>query len=519
MQVIELFDKGVCHHGDAVCLDDVRAGHVWTYREVDVMTHRVAASLRAADLGRGHRVAVLSSNDATAFMCQLGVLRAGAAYIPLNVMSADTELSDFLDLTGCEALFYQEAQADRVAGLVPRVPSLRLVVRIGGSGDGEGQDLEEWIAPPDARVPLPDDDVEAPAWIMATGGTTGRPKAVVLSQRAVVTQTWALVAHLPERQPVQVAVTPMTHASGGLTYPVLVQGGSTLVLDGFDPTELLDVIDRRRPTRFFLPPTALYALLAHPTVRDHDYSCLRYLLYGSAPMSTHRIREAMEVFGPVLAQFYGQSESPTICAFMGPDEHAEALSDGRDGRRLASCGRASYVAQVQVRDAAGRECPRGDIGEITVRTPLRMSGYLDDAARTAEVDRGDGWQGTGDLGYIDEDGYIYLVDRLKDMIISGGFNVYPSEVEQVLWAHPAVAECAVIGVPDDYWGEAVTAVVELKSGRSVEGEELISHCKAHLGSIKAPKSIVFETLPRSPVGKVLKRDVRDRFWQDRSRSI
>lgn len=518
MQLIEIFDKGLRHHRDHVCFNELRTQKTWTYREVGDVSHRVAAALLAENRGRGNRLAVLSGNDAQAFMCQLGILRAGAAYIPLNVKSSDTELAALLNLTKCEGLFYQAAHATRVAKLREMVPSLRHAIAIGNTGSAE-PNLDDWMAPSGTRVPLPDDDPEAPAWILGTGGTTGLPKAVVQSQRAVVTQAWALAAHMPERQPVQVAMTPMTHASGGLTYPVLLQGGSTLVIDGFDPGELLDVIDRHRPTRFFLPPTAIYALLAHPTVRRHDYSCLRYFLYGSAPMSTEKLREALDVFGPVLTQFYGQAEAPTICTFMGPEDHVEALRNDQNKGRLASCGRASYVAQVRIMDSDGEECDVGEVGEITVRTPLRMSGYLDDPAKTAEIDHGSGWQGTGDLGYMDDDGYVYLVDRLKDMIISGGFNVYPGEVEQVLWRHPAVTDCAVIGVPDDYWGEAVTAVVEVKEGATVEVDELISYCKKELGSIKAPKSILFETLPRSSVGKVLKRDIRDRFWQGYSRSI
>lgn len=518
MQFIELFDNGVRHYGADVCFHELRTHNTWTYLEADEVTHRVAAALRTENLGRGHRVAVLSGNDATAFLCQLGVLRAGAAYIPLNVKSSENELAALLNLTHCNALFYQAAEAERVLRIKRSVPTLERTVAI-GNATPDSPSLDDWMAPPGSRVSLPDDDPEAPAWIMGTGGTTGLPKAVVLSQRAVVTQTWALVAHMPEQQPAQVAMTPMTHASGGLTYPVLLQGGSTLVLNGFNPSELLDVVDERRPTRFFLPPTAIYALLAQPAVRDHDYSCLRHFLYGSAPMSTQKLREALDVFGPVMTQFYGQAESPTICTFMGPDEHVQAVTDEGKSARLASCGRASYVAQVRVCESDGSECRTGEVGEITVRTPLRMSGYFDDPARTAEVDRGAGWQGTGDLGYMDSEGYVYLVDRLKDMIISGGFNVYPSEVEQVLWRHPAIAECAVIGVPDDYWGEAVTAVVEAKEGAAVDADELISYCKNELGSIKTPKSIIFETLPRSNVGKVLKREVRDRFWQAQSRSI
>ncbi len=520
MQLIEVFDKGVRHAGERACFIDAASGRSWTYEEASVVSHRVAVRLAEIGIGRGSRAAVLSANDPVAFMCSLGILRAGAAYVPLNVMAPDSELVALLNLTECEVLFFEGALAPRIDGLLAAVPSLREAIAIGEpEAGGAKPELESWMAPPGVRAPLIDDDEEAPAWIMGTGGTTGPPKGVVLSQRALVTQTWALAAHMPERRPIQIAVAPMTHAAGALTYPVLLQGGTTVVQRGFDPEKLLRNLDEHRPTRLFLPPTAIYALLEHPSLDQHDFGCLRHFIYGAAPMSTEKLVEAIERFGPVLTQFYGQAESPTICTFLSPEEHVEAVEDPAKANRLLSCGRPSIVAQVRILDPDGAECPTGEIGEITVRTPLRMSGYLNAPERTAEIDRGNGWQGTGDVGYIDAEGYVYIVDRLRDTIISGGFNVFPGEVEQVIWRHPAVRDCAVIGLPDERWGEAVTAVVELKDGESVEVEELIALCKEELGSIKAPKAVLFDQLPRSTAGKVLKRELRDRYWTGRARAV
>lgn len=518
MQVIEFFDRGWRQHHAAVCLIEAESGRTWTYAEAGELTHRIAHALRSRGIGRGDRVAVLSENDPTAFLCQLGALRSGAAYVPLNVRSSDADLASLLRLTGCTVLFYAAALGDRVGKLRAEVPSIAHAIGIAGANAGD-KELSAWMAPEGARVPLPDDDLEAPAWIMGTGGTTGRPKAVVIPQRAIAAQTWALLSHLPEEEPVQAVMAPLTHAAGALTYPVLARGGTTVVHARFDPEELLASIERYGVTRFFLPPTAIYSLLAHPGVEDRDYSTLRYFLYGAAPMSADKLMRAMEVFGPVMAQFYGQAESPTICTFMGPREHAEAMADQALRGRLASCGRASDVAGIMILDKEGNEVPSGTVGEICVRGPLRMLGYLDDPDSTAAVDRGDGWQGTGDLGYMDADGYVYIVDRDRDLIITGGFNVYPGEVERALWAHPAVEDCAVIGIPDDHWGEAVTAFVELKPGMSAGPEELIDFCKAALGSVKAPKSVHFRALPRSPVGKVLKRSIRDEYWSGEGRRV
>jgi acyl-CoA synthetase (AMP-forming)/AMP-acid ligase II len=315
----------------------------------------------------------------------------------------------------------------------------------------------------------------------------------------------------------------MTHAAGAALFPVLSLGGTTIVHDGVNPSALLDSLEHDGVTRLFLPPTAIYTLLDHPTARGRDYTRLRYFLYGAAPMSVERLAEAWDVFGPVMAQCYGQTELPMMCAFLSPEDHALAMSSAQHRGRLASAGRPSLVANVRIAAETGTLLPPGAPGEIVVRSSLRMSGYHEDRQQTAAALRPGGWQATGDVGYLDEDGYLYIVDRSRDLIISGGFNVFPSEVEQVLFTHPLVSDCAVIGIPDPRWGEQVTAVVELRPGAAPDAaeleRELIALCKERLGSVKAPKQVVLRVLPRSPVGKVLKRQLRDEFWQGRERLV
>jgi acyl-CoA synthetase (AMP-forming)/AMP-acid ligase II len=318
--------------------------------------------------------------------------------------------------------------------------------------------------------------------------------------------------------PVHLMVAPMTHAAGVCSFPMLPFGGTNIFMGTADPGAILAAIEKHKVTHIYMPPTLIYILLAHPNVRKHDYSSLRNLVYASAPMSVDKLVEAIEVFGPVLTQTYGQAEAAMICTFFSPADHMGALESNKR-HRLASCGKAVPLMRVEVMDDEGRVLPRGERGEIVVRGGLVMKGYYKNPQATAEASTF-GWHHTGDIGVIDEDGFVYIVDRKKDMIISGGFNVFPSEVEQVLWSHPAVQDCAVIGVPDDKWGEAVKAVVELKPGARADEGELIALAKDKLGGVKAPKYVDFvATLPRSPVGKVLKKTLREPYWAGRERKI
>lgn len=348
------------------------------------------------------------------------------------------------------------------------------------------------------------------------------PKGVMNTHRSVQTFCAHFMINFPyedEHRPVNLAAAPMTHTAGTLSLPCSARGGTVVVITKPDPALMLAMIPKYKVTETFLPPTVIYRLLDVPDLAQKvDFSSLKYFLYGAAPMSVEKLKQAIETFGPVMAGGYGQTEAPASISNLPPSEHLHGGQLASD-ERLSSVGRPNPLIRVEIIDDAGNILAQGETGEICVRGDLVMKGYYKAPEKTAETII-DGWLHTGDIGHLDANGYLHITDRKKDMIISGGFNVYPSEVEQVLWAHPAVQDCAVIGVPDATWGESVKAVVELSSGQSVSAEELISLCKARLGSVKAPKSVDFiDALPRSPVGKVLKKDLRAHYWQSVDRQI
>ena len=291
-----------------------------------------------------------------------------------------------------------------------------------------------------------------------------------------------------------------------------------LATDARQSAEILAAIERHGVNLLFLPPTVIYMLLSSPRLADHDYASLRCLIYAGAPMSVDRLQQALAVFGPVLLQGYGQAEAPFFCTCLTPEDHLVG-EDPERRKRLESCGRATLFTDVAVMDDEGRLLADGETGEIVVRGDIVMKGYYRNPAATAEVSRF-GWHHTGDVGYRDAAGYFFIVDRKRDLIISGGFNISPAEIERVLWSHAAVQDCVVIGVPDETWGESVKAVVELKPGAHATEEELMALCAERLGRMKRPRSIEFwPELPRSPVGKVLKRDIRARYWAGRGRAV
>lgn len=509
MRLIDWLDRGASFGADRTCIVD--GDRSLTYGEVVAESRRIAAALRHHGIGSGARAAVFAPNSADALLGVLGIARATATWIPANARSTVEELAYVLAAGSCRALLYDPVMADAVEELRRRVPSLTWVAsfeELAGDLPGDPSALDD-----------PPEHADEEAMLAFTGGTTGRPKGVRLTIRNIEAMTVALLASTDLGDPpVYLAAAPLTHAAGGLCFPALARGGSIVVHHAVDPVAILDAIEQHRVTFLFLPPTVIYMLLAQPDVAERDYSSLRSFVYAAAPMAPERLREAVEVFGPVMVQTFGQTEAPMICTVMTADEHADAVKSG-DVRRLASCGRPSPVARVAAMSDDGAILATGEVGEIVVRGSLVMPGYLDDPEANAAVSA-HGWHHTGDVGYLDEDGYVFLVDRKKDMIVTGGFNVFSAEVEQAVLAHPAVQQCAVVGAPDDKWGEVVTAVIELKPGHTLDPDELIASCKAAIGSVKAPKRVeVWDELPRSTVGKVLKREVRSVFWQGRERAI
>ncbi|MGE5408829.1 MAG: AMP-binding protein [Syntrophothermus sp.] len=514
---VDYLDRGFGINPAAPCIARP-GGAPLSHAEFAGLTHRVAVGLHARGLDNGGKVAVFAPNGPIGYAVVIGVLRAGAGWVALNPRSEEDELSQLLALLDCDYLIYAAEYRERARALLAR--SERIQGSVMFADDELGSELEAWLGPAGERAPLLDHDPERRLMFLGSGGTTGLPKAITLTDRQFCTMCLGFNAHMKEDgRPVYLMATPMTHAAGTVGFPTLAEGGTIVVHDGVRPQQLLDSIERDRVTRLFLPPTAIYALLADPTVRGRDYSSLRHFLYAAAPMSVDKLIEAIEVFGPVMAQCFGQSEAPMLATYLSPSDHVEALEDPARRGRLASCGRASMIAAVGIMDDEGNLLGDGERGEIVLRGDLVMKEYYENPEASAEARRPGGWHATGDVGYRDADGFHYIVDRKRDMIISGGFNVFPSEVERVIWGHEGVLDCAVIGVPDEKWGEAVTAVVELKDGADVEEAELIALCKAELGSVKAPKAVRFRTLPRSTQGKVLKRALRDEFWAGRERKV
>lgn len=517
MHIIDYLDRGVQSAPHRPCLvDDVC---ILNYVDVVRMTWRVANALRNYGFSAASRIAVLSPNRAHAFACILGIFRNSSVWVPLNAANSAEENGKFLSKTQAEVLFLHPEFLDKLPDLRAAGACLKLIVLLGDEAPEGLVDLSGFLAkgsdtPSFPVIADPDDLVT----LYSTGGTTGEPKAVMFTNRmwATMIATHRLVFPVDE-PPVHLVVAPMTHGAGGIAMCLLSQGGTQVFMDHFDVGALPEMVEKHGVTHLFLPPTAIYKLLDSHGLSAERFRSLTHFFYAAAPMSVDRLREAIDLFGPVMVQTYGQTECPLVCTVLSQDDHVKALASAPDV--LKSCGKPTPLVTVAIMDSSGNVVEPGVAGEIVVKGDLVTPGYLDDPVQTEAIRRA-GWHRTGDVGYFDKDGYLYIVDRLKDMIISGGFNVYPAEVEKVLLAHPSVADCVVVGVPHPLWGEAVKAVIELRPGQVFDAAAVMEFCKGHLGSVKAPKSVeCWAELPRSAVGKTLRRKVRDVFWADAGRSI
>lgn len=516
MRLIDFFDQGVAHGPERPFL--IGDSLVLTYRQVQTASHQIARAMLANGIAPDAKAAVFSPNDVRAFQSVIGILRAGCVWVPINVRDTVEDNCYILERNDVEVLFFHSSAAATVARFRATCPQIRVYVCVDGPSE-LGPFLEHWIsgypADPPVDIPRGPNDV---ATLLSTGGTTGTPKGAMTTQLNWETAIAMTTSYFRCPDPVVLIAAPMTHVGGGFALALMNQGATCVVLPAFDAERLMEVIPRYRGTHLFLPPTAIYMLLAHPDVRRHDYSSLRYFLHSAAPMSPDKLKEAVEVFGPVMCQCYAQTEAILALTHMPAEEYVAALKDPAKEHRLASCGRPGFLVRMEIMDDEGRLLPPNEPGEIIVRSNLTMLGYYKNPEESQRAGAG-GWHHTGDVGYRDEDGFVYIVDRKRDMIISGGFNIFPGEIERVLLSHPRVRDCAVIGVPDEKWGEAVKAVIETRDG-GVDIAELESLCRARLSSIKVPKSFeIWEELPRSPVGKLLKRKIRERFWARSGRCI
>lgn len=473
-----------------------------TYRELAARVAAVAAGLMALDAAPQSRVGICAGNSATHLVALLAVLASGKVWVPLNPKSTRPELRRIVDATEPSILVLDSG----CTALLDGAPGARIFTDVADDGcDALPAIIARHAGAARPRLDLyPDLDRDATQAIKFTGGTTGAPKGVMQPYRAwmanIVNQIHAWGFDADDRY---VMAAPITHGTSTYVLPILAQGGCHVILDGSGAEAVRAAFRDRRGTVSFMPPTLIYILMALPDASRDDYPALRRLIYGGAPMPVEKIRQARAFFGPVVGTTYGQTEAPQLLTVLRPE-------DFEDERNLASVGRTTWFSDVAIMAPDGTLLPAGQIGEVVARGDLVMTGYWRRPDLTAATIV-DGWLHTGDRGLIDERGYLYLKDRLREVVITGGFNVYPIDVENALGQHPAVHESAVFGVPDDKWGEAVHAAVQLREGcQSPSESELIAFVRERLGPVPTPKRIHFhESLPRSSVGKVLKNTVRD----------
>lgn len=517
MRLIDYFRRGLRNAPDRTAFIDADGANAYTYAQVDELAEGIAAGLHAKGMTDA-AVAVYSPNDPEAFCAMVGVFRSGARWVPINMRNPVSVNTSFLRTTECSVLFFHPSLIEQVEEIRRNVPSLTLFVSLGERCEMDGGiSLGELTSLSSTPAPEPADDPQRVETVFPTGGTTGLSKAALWTQRTWDSAIKAFWTCLPTDRPaVHLVAAPMTHGAGVVALMMMAEGATNVVVPAATADYILDAIERHEVTHFYIPPTVLYNMLAHPRARQIDYSSLRAIVLAAAPVAPSKLKEAMEVFGPVVCQSFGQAEAPMFLTFLST---RDLQSAPQDTDRWSSCGRATLGQRVEIMDDEGTILGPGERGEIVAHGDLVFAGYLNNPKATEEVSV-HGWHHTGDIGYKDDNGFVYIVDRKKDMIVTGGFNVFSAEVENVIASHPAVEDCAVIGVPDEKWGEAVKAVIQLKPQMNAQEEEIIQLVKGTLGSVHAPKSVAFvQTLPRSPNGKVLKREIREEYWQGAERRV
>ena len=482
--------------------------------------YRLGNALLSLGLKKGDRVAVLLNNCHQSVECFYGLACAGLVLVPMNSRYSAREHLYMLNDSDARAILLGNEFQEVIASILPEAHTVSWPICVTGQ-DREGMlSYENLLAKASSQKPeieIFDRDIIN---LRYTAGTTGQPKGVIHSHRSNVIVLYNnLMEGIHVEEGDAIALTgPVTHASGAMILPHIVRGAKVVILSGFDEQALLETIQKERITSLYLVPTMIVMLLAYPELKKYDLSSLENIRYGASPISPDVLKRAIEVFGNIFVQGYGLTEASMPLTLLLKEDH---ILDGTEKKlkRLSSIGREVNVAQVRIMNDDGKIVPPGQVGEIVVQSDQVMEGYWKNPDATAEALRG-GWLHTRDMGYMDEDGYIYLVDRKDDMIVSGGFNIYPKEVEDVLYSHPAVLEAAVFGVPDEKWGEAVKGVVSLRQGMQVTEEEIIEHCRKHLAGYKKPKSVDFiKDLPKSPFGKIWRRKLKETYWQGRGRMI
>lgn len=501
------------HQPERVCV--TYKGESFTYEEINRRSNRLAHALNDLGIGFGARVATLQYNCNQSFELIIAMWKGGVVMVPLNTRDSVKQNIAIIKNSGATGLIFGEEFIEHAQEIERSLPQVTCFICHGE----KNQTNESWLnyesllkhSP--AHEPNIDIEEDALCRISYTSGTTGTPRGVMMTYRnrlAQISNVFMNADYLISKDEVFLHLAPLTHAAGYYALPFYLKGSRHVVLDKFDTTIFLETVERERVTCTLLVPTMIIMIMQDPRLQHTDLSSLKRIFYGTAPMPLDKLQTALKIFGPIMRQNYGLTESVQPLACLTAEEHITG-DDERKVRRLCSTGKRALGVEIRIVDDKDCDLPRGEIGEILLRSPHISIGYYNMPKETADTFRG-GWLHTGDLGRFDEDGYLYIVDRKKDMIISGGFNIYSREVEMSLDSHPAVLESAVIGLPDEKWGEICVAFVVTKDGTSTTGNrELTEHCIAEgLPKYKVPKLIYFlESLPKNENNKIIKNKLKE----------
>jgi acyl-CoA synthetase (AMP-forming)/AMP-acid ligase II len=493
-----------------------------TYAEFNARVNRLANALTELGVRQGDHVAVLMYNYPQMLEAIFACFKLGCGSVPINFRLHPNEFAFIMDHSEAKAAVISPEFNEAVHGIRERIPRVGQVISTEGASDGF-LDYESLIQGNSERFRERDVEPDDTAWLFYTSGTTGLPKGAMLTHRNLLAMTMNFYADIrPGMTPQDAALhaAPLSHGSGLYALPNFGKAALNVILDSksFEPELVCRTIEQYRITNMFAAPTMIRLLLDHPAVEKYDLGSLKALNYGGAPMLVKDLTEAVKKLGPCLVQLFGQAESPMTITYLPQWAHViDGASD--QAARLGSAGIQRTDVEVAIFDDQDRELPRGETGEIVTRSDLVMKGYWRNPEATADALR-NGWLHTGDMGYMDENGYLFIMDRSKDMIITGGENVYPREIEEVIIRHPSVREVAVIGVPDEKWGEAIKAVVSLNKGASLTEAELIEYCRNNIAGYKKPKSLeIVDDLPKNNYGKILKRELRSKYWEGKDRKV
>jgi len=493
-----------------------------TYAQFNSRVNRLANALYNLHIKQGDNVVLLQYNYPEMLESIFACFKAGCGAVPINWRLHPNEVAFIIDHSEAKAVVVSSEFNKSIIEIRDRIPKAQHLITI-ADAEGELLGYENLISAESDQfmdVEVQPDDL---AWLFYTSGTTGLPKGAMLTHRNLLAMTMNFYTDIcPGFTPDDVILhaAPLSHGSGLYALPNIGKGAANVILESksFDAEEIFKTIQEYRVTNIFAAPTMVKLMVDSPAVDQYDHSSLKALNYGGAPMLVEDLKKAIEKLGNCLVQLFGQAESPMTITYL---PHRDHILDGTPEqiKRLASAGFPRTDVEVKIFDSNDEELPLGEMGEIVTRSDLVMNGYWRNPEVTAETIR-NGWLHTGDIGYMDEAGYLFIMDRSKDMIISGGENVYPREIEEVLVTHPAVREVAVIGIPDPKWGEAIKAVVSLQPGKSATEEELIGFCKDNIASYKKPKSVdLVEELPKNNYGKILKRELRAKYWGSKERKV